>query len=69
MNEQYCIIERSFLARIIDTLKSIDVRGYDSMDALVGCVTVLNGLYDNGKIGMTPVPVRREEGESKTKEE
>ena len=56
MNEsKYCIVEKDLLARIIETLKLIDVRGYDSMDALVGCVTVLTGLHDNGNVGFAPV--------------
>ena len=56
MNEnKYCIIEKSLLARIIGTLKLIDVRGYDSMDALVGCVTVLSNLHDAENLGFTKV--------------
>jgi len=55
MNEsRYCVVEKELLARIIGTLKLIDVRGYDSMDALVGCVTVLTELHDNGNVGFAP---------------
>lgn len=42
-------ISKDLLARIIYTLKQIDVRGYDSMDKLVGTVTLLERIAESAE--------------------
>ena len=39
-------IDKELLERIIQTLKKLDVRGFDSMDMLVGCVSALMSVYN-----------------------
>jgi hypothetical protein len=38
------IIEENMLDKVIATLKQLDVRGFDSMDKLVGVVLVLENV-------------------------
>ena len=38
---------KNAIQRIIGTLKTIDVRGFDSMDKLVGCVIALENLLND----------------------
>lgn len=40
----YIVTNKNILKGIIASLKRIDVRGYESMDRLVGCVIVLESL-------------------------
>ena len=40
------IIEKSLMADIIASLKSLDVRGFNSMDTLVGCVILLENALN-----------------------
>ena len=39
--ENLFVMDKKLMEQIINTLKQIDVRGFDSMDALVGCVMLL----------------------------
>lgn len=39
--------DTEIIKNVINTLKSLDVRGYDSMDRLVGCVMVLEKYLKN----------------------
>ena len=39
------MIDKELLGRIILTLKKLDVRGFESMDMLVGCVSALTSVY------------------------
>ena len=41
MMEDVFVIEKALMAEIIASLKTLDVRGWDSMDKLVGCVLLL----------------------------
>lgn len=41
------VIDRDLMANIIATLKTLDVRGYESMDKLVGCVIHLERAMNN----------------------
>ena len=51
---KYCLIEKGLLANLIGTLKQLNVQGYDSMNMLVGCVTMLSQMYESGVIGAAP---------------
>lgn len=54
MNE-FILIPKDILVSVIGTLKMIDqVRGYDNMDRLVGCVITLEKAIQQG--GVTAVP-------------
>lgn len=39
-------VDRQLLGFVIETLKTIDVRGFESMDALVGCVITLTQMMN-----------------------
>ena len=52
---RFVVVDRGVLAGIIDSLKKLDVRGYDSYDRLVGCVMVLENLK------YAPPPEKKEE--------
>ena len=56
---QHTVVDRGVLYGLVQSLKQIDVRGYDSMDRLVGCVMVLENLMN------APVPAKKEETEVK----
>lgn len=51
----YVVVEKGVLASIIGTLQKIDVRGYESMNMLVGCVNALSTGYENGVLGVAKV--------------
>lgn len=40
------MIDKELLGKIIQTLKQLDVRGFESMDMLVGCVSALMSVYN-----------------------
>lgn len=40
----FIVADRGVLVSIIESLKKIDVRGFDSMDRLVGCVCCLQAI-------------------------
>lgn len=46
MDNSYVAVNKALIARIIGTLKSLDVRGFESMDSLVGTVIVLENLMN-----------------------
>lgn len=55
MDEKSFIISGSEIASIIETLKAIDVRGFDSMDRLVGLVLFFqrkkeSAMKDSGSV-------------------
>lgn len=50
-------LSEELIQRIVYTLKQLDVRGYDSMDKLVGTVTLLE------RIAEAKLPVETEEQE------
>jgi len=60
---QYTVVDRGVLYGLVQSLKQIDVRGYDSMDRLVGCVMVLENLMN------APAPAKKEEQKEESKEE
>lgn len=41
------MIDKELLGKIIQTLKMLDVKGFESMDMLVGCVSALMSVYNN----------------------
>ena len=43
---QVLIVERRMIEQVVSTLKEIDVRGFDSMDRLVGCVITLENALN-----------------------
>lgn len=60
MNE-FILIPTEMIASVIGTLKMIDVRGYENMDRLVGCVITLEKAMQQG--GVTAVPNGKEKVE------
>lgn len=58
----YVVVDRDVIASLIASLKRIDVRGFESMDRLVGCVIVLQKLIEQEQKTTT-------EGTFETKEE
>ena len=50
-------VTEELLKSVIATLKGIDVRGYDSMDRLVGLVMLFERILN------TPAPIAEEDGE------
>lgn len=58
----YVVVDKDVIASLIASLKRIDVRGFESMDRLVGCVIVLQKLIEQEQ-KITP------EGTFETKEE
>lgn len=52
--EDIIMIDKKLLISVIATLKKLDVRGFDSMDALVGCVMVLEKALN------PPDPIKEE---------
>ena len=55
----YVAVDRGVLAGLIESMKKIDVRGFESMDRLVGCVIVLQKLANQS------APETGEESEGK----
>ena len=51
---KYCMIEKGLLANLIGTLKQLNVQGYDSMNMLVGCVSLLSEMHEHGVVGAAP---------------
>ena len=43
------LVEEGTIQTVINTLKGIDVKGFDSMDKLVGVVMVLTNVLNNGQ--------------------
>lgn len=41
---RFVVVDRGVLSRIVDSLKKLDVRGYDSYDRVVGCVMLLENM-------------------------
>ena len=41
------MIDKELLGKIIQTLKQLNVSGFESMDMLVGCVSALMSVYNN----------------------
>lgn len=62
--KKYCMIEKELLANLIGTLKQLDVRGYDSMNMLVGCVAMLSQAYENGMIGVQRLELQQAPAET-----
>lgn len=53
-NQQMLLINRAFLVSIINTLKTLDVRGYTSNERLVGVVKDLQEfVVNNTPLGIT----------------
>ena len=50
------IVDKVLLQRVVYTLKQLDIRGYDSMDKLVGIVLSLEQCLETAK----PYSVREE---------
>lgn len=44
-----CEIDREVIIRIIETLKGIDVRGFDSMNRVVGLVIFFENLLNSSQ--------------------
>lgn len=55
----YVVVDRDVIASLISSLRKIDVRGFESMDRLVGCVIVLQKLANQS------APEAGEESEGK----
>lgn len=68
---KYCMIEKGLLANLIGTLKQLNVQGYDSMNMLVGCVSLLSGMYEHGVVGAAPgdFVLEKNEGHEKVEED
>ena len=68
---KYCMIEKGLLANLIVTLKQLNVQGYDSMNMLVGCVSLLSGMYEHGVVGAAPgdFVLEKNEGPEKVEED
>lgn len=47
------VCEKELMENVINCLKTLDVRGYDSYEKLVGCVSVLRNAMKN-KVKGTP---------------
>ena len=54
----FVIADRGVIATVIATLKKIDVRGFESMDKLVGSVILLQDL-----LNQEPVKIDEDPGE------
>ena len=54
------LINRNFLAQIINSLTTLDVRGWDSINTLVGCVNALNDVANQEPVKIEPI--KPEEG-------
>lgn len=54
------IMGKDLMANIIGSLKTLDVRGWDSMNTLVGCVVLLEQAMD------APPPEKKTETEELT---
>lgn len=52
------LVDRNLLAQVVNSLKTLDVRGWNSIDTLVGCVQVLSQAANQ-----PPVKVNVEEPE------
>ena len=50
MEKEKVLVCKSDLAIAINTLKQIDVRGFESMDYLVGTVIMLERLYNQAPV-------------------
>ena len=50
MSDKYYLIEENILVALINTLKNIDVNGYENMSRLVGCVSALEETLQSGAI-------------------
>lgn len=46
------LVSEEFLTRLIITLKGLEVRGYDSMNALVGTVILTEAILEQGPYRM-----------------
>lgn len=54
----FVLADRAMIATVIATLKKIDVRGFESMDKLVGSVILLQDL-----LNQEPVKIDEDPGE------
>ena len=41
------VIDRNLMIKVIETLKTLDVRGFENYDKIVGCVAVLTDGLKN----------------------
>lgn len=48
MGNEYVLISKEDLGQMINTLKNIDVRGYESMNRLVATVVFLENIFIQG---------------------
>lgn len=46
----YVVVDRNVLAGVIESMKKIDVRGFESMDRLVGCVCYLQSIMNQAPL-------------------
>ena len=45
--ENIFVMDKALMGTVIETLKLLDVRGFDSYDKLVGCVMLLTNAMNN----------------------
>lgn len=60
MGNEYALISKEDLGQMINTLKNIDVRGYESMNRLVATVVFLEGLLIQSNNRPQAVTVKKE---------
>lgn len=60
------IVDENTVQVAINTLKQIDVRGFDSMDKLVGLVVLFNNVLENAQRVVLKQPDEKGEAENGT---
>lgn len=50
--KEFVLIEKQMVAQVISTLKALDVRGYNSMNSLVGMVMLFENLLSSPPISL-----------------